>query len=342
MIDTRNVTASPAAPGSAAREHSVAFIVFPGFQIQDLGGPLAAFECASKLLDGTPYRCHVVSQSGGPVASSSGLVVLTTALESRRFDTAIITGGDVSSEPSSHPLLAAHLARLAATGRTRIASVCTGAFILAESGLLDGRCATTHWRYALLLQRRFPALRIKSDDMYIHDRGVWTSAGIAAGIDLSLALIGEDLGVDVARETARQLVFWHHRPGGQAQFASPAELEPTTARMRDVMAYLGAHLAEDLSTERLASIARLSPRQFGRAFLAETGHTPAKTVERLRVEAATPLVEAGDLPIERIAESVGFVDPERMRRAFIRITGHPPQSIRRMAHSAGAPVRSAG
>lgn len=310
--------------------HDIAFVVFPGFQIQDLGGPLAAFESAGHLSTSAPYRCHVVSQSGGPVASSSGLVVLTAPFDSQRFDTVIVTGGDVSDEPQGHPLLAAHLARLGAAGEARIASVCTGAFILAESGLLDGHRATTHWRYALLLQRRFPALRVHGDAMYIHDRGVWTSAGVAAGIDLSLALIGEDLGADVARETARQLVFCHHRPGGQSQFASPGELEPTTDRMREVMAYVAAHLPDDLSTPRLAQLADLSPRQFARAFVAETGSTPAKAVERLRVEAATPRVEAGNESIECIAADVGFVDPERMRRAFIRVTGHPPQSIRRM------------
>ena len=310
--------------------HEVAFVVFPGFQIQDLGGPLSVFESAGYLSNEEPYRCHVVSQSGGPVASSAGLVVMTEPFDGAHFDTVIVTGGDVSNEPQGHPVLAAHLARLGAMGGTRIASVCTGAFILAESGLLDGRRATTHWRYARLLQRRFPALRVDSDEMYIHDHGVWTSAGVAAGVDLSLALIGEDLGARAARETARQLVFWHRRPGGQAQFASSAELEPATDRMREVMAYVVAHLRDDLSTQRLADLARLSPRQFARAFLAETGCTPAKAVERLRVEAATPRVEAGDEPIERIAVSVGFVDPERMRRAFIRVTGHPPQGIRRM------------
>ncbi|QWT22072.1 GlxA family transcriptional regulator [Bacillus sp. NP157] len=321
--------------------HHVAFVVFPGFQIQDLGGPLSAFENASNLSDGERYCCHVVSESGGPVRSSSGLVVLTSAFDIRTFDTVIVTGGDVANEPCAHPALAGHLRRLAAHGMTRIASVCTGAFILAESGLLDGHIATTHWRYALLLQRRFPSLRVRSDEMYVNDRGIWTSAGVSAGIDLSLALIGHDLGPEVARETACQLVFWNHRPGGQSQFSSCAEIEPATVRMRDVMAYVGTHLSEDLSTERLAKIAGLSARQFGRAFLAETGNTPAKAVERLRVEAATPLVEAGHEPIERIAAGVGFVDPERMRRAFIRVTGHPPQSIRRMALNAGTPLRSA-
>lgn len=327
---------------SAVRSHDVAFVVFPGFQIQDLGGPLAVFECAGNLVDSAPYRCHVVSQSGGPVASSSGLVVLTTPFNSQRFDTVVVTGGDVSNEPSGHPVLAAHLARLAAIGKTRMASVCTGAFILAESGLLDGRRATTHWRYALLLQRRFPALRVHSDEMYINDQGVWTSAGVTAGIDLSLALISDDLGVDVARETSRQMVFSHYRPGGQAPFVSSNEREPVTDRMRGVMDYMSTHLAEDLSTGRLAGMARLSPRQFSRAFFAETGYTPAKAVERLRVEAATPLVEAGHEPIERIATSVGFIDPERMRRAFIRVTGHPPQSIRRMALHSGSVPRPVG
>lgn len=311
--------------------HRVALIVFPGFQIQDLSGPLAAFESASHVSRGPQYECRVVSQSGGPIPSSVGVEVITEPLDAFSFDTVIVTGGDVSNEPAGRPGLAASLRRLGEEEKIRIASVCTGAFILAESGLLDGRSATTHWRYALLLQRRFPSVKVRSNEIFISDRGIWTSAGVAAGIDLSLALIAEDLGPNVAKSTACQLVYWHQRPGGQAQYASSFDVEPATERMRDVVAYIDENLSEDLATKRLADVAGLSARQFGRAFLAETGLTPAKAVELRRVEIATPLIQAGSDSIEHIAERVGFIDPERMRRAFIRVTGHPPQSIRRMA-----------
>lgn len=326
MTDAANLPA-----GDREDEHRVALVVFPGFQIQDLSGPLAAFESASHISRGKRYQCHVVSQSGGRIPSSVGVEVVTEPLDAFSFDTVIVTGGDVSNEPADRPGLAASLRRLGENEKVRLASVCTGAFILAESGLLDGRSATTHWRYALLLQRRFPAVKVRSNEIFISDRGVWTSAGVAAGIDLSLALIADDLGANVAKDTACQLVYWHQRPGGQAQYASSFDVEPTSERMRDVVAYIAEHLSEDLATKHLADVAGLSARQFGRAFLAETGLTPAKAVELRRVEMATPMIQAGNDSIEHIAEKVGFVDPERMRRAFIRVTGHPPQSIRRMA-----------
>jgi transcriptional regulator GlxA family with amidase domain len=215
-------------------------------------------------------------------------------------------------------------------------SVCSGAFALAAAGLLDDRRATTHWRMAAQLQRRYPRIKVQSDHIFIHDGPVWTSAGISAGIDLALALIEEDLGVDVARAVARELVVYHRRPGGQSQFSALLELDPASSRIARALSYAREHLHEMLDVDRLAEVAHLSRRQFDRAFAAETGQTPAKAIEKLRAEAARPRVEAGDESLEGIARAVGFADPERMRRAFIRVFGQPPQSVRRSGRSGRA------
>jgi transcriptional regulator GlxA family with amidase domain len=316
-------------PGAASRD--IAFLVFKGFQILDLSGPLAAFDVAGKSGGAGAYRCHVVSLDGGGIVSSSGLEVATRRIRAVSYDTLVVVGGDVSGHPATLPLMSAQLTRAARKGTRRIASVCTGAFILAAAGLLDGRRATTHWKHAAALQRQFPQVRVEPDRIFTHDGGIWTSAGITAGIDLALALIEADLGSAVSHAVARMLVVYHRRPGGQSQFSAMTDMAPSSDRMREVLTYMREHLDEVMSTELLASVACLSPRQFGRLFLAETGETPAKAVERLRVEVARPRVERGVEPIEMIAASVGFGDPERMRRAFIRILGHPPQGIRRMA-----------
>ncbi|ALM86811.1 GlxA family transcriptional regulator [Bordetella sp. N] len=309
----------------------IAFLVYPGFQIQDLSGPLSAFDSADRMAGGGIYRCHVVSVDGGNVVSTAGVEVATRKIRQSSYDTLIVMGGEGSRDPVQLPAIAQCLARSATRGTRRIASVCTGAFILAATGLLDGRPATTHWLHALRLQRMFPQVRVDGDRIYTRDGHIWTSAGITAGIDLALAMIEDDVGADIAQQTARMLVVYYRRPGGQSQFSAMASMEPESDRIRTVLAYMREHLDETLSTERLAAVACLSPRQFGRAFLAETGETPAKAVERLRVEIARPRVAQGSEPIERIAQSVGFVDPERMRRAFVRLLGHPPQSVRRMA-----------
>ncbi|NYE28605.1 transcriptional regulator GlxA family with amidase domain [Rhodanobacter sp. K2T2] len=211
----------------------------------------------------------------------------------------------------------------------RVASVCTGAFLLAETGLLDGRRATTHWRYAAQLQSLFPRTRVEGDSIYITDGHIWTSAGIASGIDLALAMIEKDVGLEVARAVSRLLVVPFRRPGGQSQFSAMSQMEPESDRIRIALNFAREHLAEALPVDRLADAARLSLRQFGRAFRRETGETPAKAIERLRVESARLRLQDGSEPIEQIALAVGFADPERMRRAFIKLHGHPPQSIRR-------------
>ncbi len=213
----------------------------------------------------------------------------------------------------------------------RLASSCTGAFLLGHAGALSGRRATTHWRYAAELQGSFPAARVQADRIFVKDGDLWTSAGGTAGIDLALALVEEDKGPEVSRHIARGLVVYHKRPGGQAQFSTLLDLEPPSDRIRQALAFARDHLGEHLPVSRLAQAVNLSERQFGRAFRAETGTTPAKAVERLRAEAAKPLVEDGRTTLDEIALSVGFTDPEQMRQAFIRTFGQPPQALRRMS-----------
>ncbi|BBK32761.1 transcriptional regulator GlxA family with amidase domain [Stella humosa] len=300
----------------------VGFLVFPRFQLLDLSGPLATFDSPGG------YRCRVLSTAGGPVASSAGIAVLTEPPGDTQFDTFVVVGGLGTVEAAGTAAIV-EMVRLAAARSRRVASVCTGAFVLAAAGLLDGRRATTHWRHVAHLQRLHPQIRVEGDRIFTRDGAVWTSAGITSGIDLALAMVEEDLGIAASRAVARNLVVYHRRPGGQSQFSTLLEMEPESDRIRRALGFAREHLAEPLPVGRLAQAAALSPRQFGRAFLAETGETPARAIERLRAEAARTRIENTAEPIEAIAAAVGFTDPERMRRAFLRIFGQPPQGMRR-------------
>jgi len=310
----------------------IGFLVFPDFQILDLTGPLAAFEMPGRTIKPNPYELRVLSESGGSVKSSSGLAVSTEKIGAERFDTLIVAGGLGTLRAAHAPGLNAFVRRAAKSCR-RVTSVCSGTFILAAGGLLGGLRATTHWQVAALLQKRYPDIRVESDRIFVRQGSVWTSAGVTAGIDLALALIEEDLGPNAAKSAARQLVVYYRRPGWQSQFSAMLELEATSERVRQALSYARARLDKVESVEQLAKAAGLSPRQFGRLFLAETGQTPAKAVEKLRAETAKARVEQTDEPIESIARTVGFSDPERMRRVFVRTYGHPPQALRRAARS---------
>lgn len=309
----------------------IAVVIFPGFQILDAAGPIAAFEIAGRLRPGA-YEIEVLAPDGGAVKSSSGAPMAAGALAGADFDTVVVSGGDGTR---SLPELAAIVRwlRAAAPHVRRIASVCSGAYVLAEAGLLDGRRATTHWGRTDDFARRYPKVKLDADRIFIRDGHVWTSAGITAGIDLALALVEDDLGADVARRTAQQLVVHQRRPGGQSQFSALIELGGRTGRFADLMDWMRENLAQPLTVEQLADRAAMSPRNFARAFAAETGTTPAKAVERLRLEAARTRVETGREPIDRVAEAAGFGDPERMRRAFLRAFGQPPQALRRAARA---------
>jgi transcriptional regulator GlxA family with amidase domain len=312
----------------------IGFLVYPGFQILDLGGPLAAFQMAASLLEGEPYRLRIVSPEGGVIKSSSGLEVLTQAVHEGSYHTLLVMGSTRVVGVTSATSELAQIVRTVLPQTERIGSVCTGAFVLAAAGLLDGRCATTHWRYAATLQRLYPQVKVDGDRIFTRDGSIWTSAGVSAGIDLALAWIEDDLGTEISRATARYLVVYHRRPGGQSQFSTLLELDPESDRIRKALGYAREHLQEKLTVDRLAEIACLSPRQFARAFMNETGETPAKAVERLRAEAARRIIENSAEPIEAIARQAGFADPERMRRAFLRLYGQPPQGIRRLARVA--------
>ncbi len=312
---------------------SIAFVLVPGFQLLDMAGPATVFQLAATLVQpGRPaYRIELVSERGGRIASTSGVEVVTRPWRGVRAGTVMVAGGAGAMQPgAATPALCRYL-QAALAARRRVAGVCTGAFVLAQASVLNGRRATTHWRHAHALQRAHPDVAVDSDRIFVRDGNVWTSAGIAAGIDLALAMVEADLGSGVAAEVARDMVVYHRRMGGQSQFSALQDLTRQGDRMRKVLAYIGEHLTAELTIEHLAEVACLSPRQFIRAFKADTGQTPAKAVERIRTEAARALLEGSSGTIEAIARSAGFGDAERMRRAFVRVYGHPPQAIRRMA-----------
>ncbi|MET3665407.1 GlxA family transcriptional regulator [Caulobacter sp. 1776] len=307
---------------------TIGFLVYPGFQLLDATGPIAAFEIAGRLAPGA-YALHFLSLRGGLTPSSSGVAIQTTALaDCPRLDTLLVSGGDGVKVPATCAETLAFV-REAAQSSRRVASVCSGTYVLAAAGLLEGKRATTHWSRTQDFQRRFPGVKLEPDRIWIQDGAIWSSAGITAGIDLALALIGADEGEAVARRTAQQLVVYHHRPGGQSQFSALIDLRP--GRFDALLSWARQNLAETLSVEQLADRAAMSPRNFARLFAQETGVTPAKAVERLRVEAARALLDSGPLQVEDVALETGFGDSERMRRAFIRAFGQPPQALRRAA-----------
>jgi transcriptional regulator GlxA family with amidase domain len=305
----------------------VVFFVYPGFVLLDLSGPLEAFTAAEELAPGS-YRLSVVSLDGGPTKSSAGLTVETKKATIRAIDTLVAVGNFALSEQAiSAPTI--KFLRNASRAARRTTSVCMGAFLLAACGLLDGRSATTHWRYAPKLQAEYPMINVDGDRIFTKDHGVWTSAGMTAAIDMVLALIEEDLGAAVSRAVARILVVYYRRPGGQFQYSSLLELDPESDRIRKALSYAREHLCEPLTVELLADFANLSVRQFSRSFVAATGASPAKAIERLRVEAAKPAVEDGREGFEVVAKRAGFGDAERMRQSFSRVLGQTPQELRR-------------
>jgi transcriptional regulator GlxA family with amidase domain len=274
------------------------------------------------------YEVRLLSETGGSIRASIGMSVATEPFDDTDFDTLIVGGGTEPPTPGLIEFMWQALGRY-----RRVAAICTGAFILAEAGLLDGRRATTHWRQARDLQARFPKVKVEEDRIFIVDGPVWTSAGMTSGIDLALAMVEKDLSADVARAVARELVVYHRRAGGQSQFSALLELEPKSDRIQSALAYAKRNLDKPLSVGQLAEAAHLSPRQFSRAFRTETGQSPAKAVENLRVEAARLMMEQSRHPIDVIALQTGFADRDRMRRAFLRAFGQPPQVIRRNARA---------
>jgi transcriptional regulator GlxA family with amidase domain len=246
------------------------------------------------------------------------------------ISTLIVAGGEGVEAAAKLEKTLSFVRTIARRG-VRVASVCSGAYLLAEAGLLDGRRATTHWRRTRHFISTYPKVKLEPDRIFVRDGNIWSSAGITAGIDLALAMVAEDFGDEIAQKTARQLVLYHRRSGGQSQFSSLLELKAPSGRFGALLTWAREHLEAPLTVEDLAEQAGMSSRHFARAFIAETGTTPSKAIERLRIEVARQRVQSSSEAIERVAQQTGFRDPERMRRAFIRAFGQPPQSLRRAA-----------
>ena len=263
----------------------------------------------------------------GQCGQSAGLIVETEPFDHSLFDTLIVGGSTEQSFSPSEGVLA--FLRKAPEISRRVAATCVGVFTLAEAGLLEGKRVTTHWDYARELQRRYPKVKVQDDQIFVVDGSTWTSAGMAATMDLVLAMLERDVGPDIAWAVAKKTVIHHRRAGGQSQFSALLQLEPKSDRIQTALAFARRNLHTDLTVEKLAEAAHLSARQFTRAFVAETGKSPAKAIEKLRLEVAMLLLEDSRHPIETIARQTGFADRERMRRAFVRVFGQPPQAMRR-------------
>lgn len=312
----------------------VAFVLFPGFHLLDASGPISAFDLVRRF-DPRAYVIHLMAAGGGAIASSAGIAFDTRPLGDGPFDTIIVAGGEIAEDWRDGDEIVAWL-RQAAPRARRTASVSTGAFLLAEAGLLQGRRATTHWGATHLFAKRFPNIALDADRIYIRDGAIWTSGGATAGIDLTLALIEEDLGPEAARRAAQLLVVHQRRPGGQSQHSAFLEVGGVSGRFAELMGWIAEHLVEPLSVERMAAQAAMSPRHFARTFTQEIGLTPAKAVEKLRIDKARAQIEAGRQAVEDVARQCGFGDAERMRRAFLRHFGLSPQVFRQSSRmSAG-------
>jgi transcriptional regulator GlxA family with amidase domain len=305
--------------------HRVAMLVFPGFQLLDAAGPIAAFEAAER------YRLRVVAREAGSVRSSSGVALLCEGLPGTgEIDTLLISGGEGVDEALKDETLL-RFVRRAVARQVRVASVCSGSLLLGAAGVLDGRCATTHWSRSAQFERQFPQVRLDADRIFVKQGSVWTSAGISAGIDLAVAMIAEDHGQALARAVAQELVVYYRRPGGQSQFSSLLSMQDSQGRFDSLLDHVRSHLAQRNSVDELAALACMSPRHFAREFHARTGVTPAKAVERLRVEAARAALDNGAASVQRVALDCGFGDVERMRRSFMRLLGVPPSALLRPA-----------
>jgi len=305
----------------------IAFLIYRDFQLLDAAGPIAAFEIAERYRPGS-YELRVITAMAGLVASSAGASMRAASLgRASIVDTLVIAGGEGSRAASLCPKTRRYVQKCAKLAR-RTTSVCSGAYLLAAAGLLDGRRATTHWSLSNDFKRSFPMVQLDSDRIFVKAGRIWTSAGITAGIDLALALIEDDLGESVARQTAQQLVVHYRRPGGQSQFSALLGMERANGRFAGLLDHVRSNLRERHSVSSLAEYACMSSRNFSRAFLAETGVSPAKAVERLRAETARGALGGNNRAIKDVARSCGFGSAERMRRSFRRVFGVSPSTIR--------------
>lgn len=308
--------------------HTVGLFLPPDYQLLDVAGPMAVFEAASPNAGEPAYVIELLSSQGGAMRSSNGATLNTRAVDAGAFDTLLICGGigavTARFESAALNTIVSHYE----SGR-RIGSVCTGAFLLAHAGCLDSRRATTHWRYAEEFSRLYPNVEVEVDRIWVRDETVWTSAGVSAGMDLAMAMVAEDKGSAVSKGIAQELVIYYRRPGGQSQFSTLLDKGEPEGRFSRLLEWIRENLEADHSVERLADKMAMSPRNFSRAFLKETGMQPARAVQQIRLESAREWVQRGTHSLTHISQATGFGSSERMRNAFLRNYGASPSSFRR-------------
>jgi transcriptional regulator GlxA family with amidase domain len=330
----------------AGSPRRIAIVVYPDVQSLDVTGPLEVFAGAQRLIEATrrserPYEIRVLSRDGAPVRTSSGLTITPhAALPGSRagLDTLLVAGGSGHVEAAADTALIDWIASSSARAR-RTASVCTGAFLLARAGLLDGRRATTHWAEAEKLRSAYPGVEVDSEPIFVRDGSIWTSAGVTAGMDLALALVEEDLDREAAQLIARHLVLFLRRPGNQSQFSATLVSQlPGREPLREIQRSVLEDIAGVHTVEAMAARAHMSARHFARAFRAETEVTPARYVERVRLEAARRRLEEGSEPIAAVAAACGFGTAETMRRVFLRRLAVGPAEYRRRFNTRAVPA----
>lgn len=330
---------------ASPKPRDVVVLAVPDFQILDVTGPTEVFSQATRLLEEAggrtaPYRLHVVAEAEGPTRSSSGIEIVCGGLRRApaRADTFVVAGGrGTRRETQNRPLLA--WIRGAAAGARRVCSVCTGALLLAEAGLLDGRRATTHWDSCGVLASRYSRVRVEPDRIFVRDGSVYTSAGVTAGIDLALSLVAEDHGRSLALQVARQLVVFLQRPGGQSQFSAPLSAQAGDSEpLSELRSWIEDHLHGDLSVPMLARRAGMSPRNFARRFVTEVGETPARYVQTARLDAARRRLEESRHGLDRIAEECGLGSADSLRRAFVSALSTTPSDYRARFSTKGRPI----
>ncbi|MCC8402728.1 GlxA family transcriptional regulator [Paraburkholderia sp. MMS20-SJTN17] len=316
--------------------HRIGYFLTDGFQVMAIGTQ-TVFEIANVVAREQLYSVTNYSLEGGAIRASLGVSVNTLAADSgAAADTWMISGIVNPIGQTTAPEELRFVNEASARSR-RTAGLCTGGFVLAEAGLLDGRRVTTHWAFAAAMQQRWPKARVEPDRIFIVDGRIWTSAGLTAAMDLALGMVEKDHGGEFATSVARALVMHHRRSGGQSQHSEMLALAPKSERIQVALEYARVNLSKTLRVDDLAKAAHLSTRQFGRIFLSETGESPAKAIERLRLETARNMIERGRHPLETIARETGFRDGRHLREVFVRAYGIAPQSLRREARSNRTP-----
>lgn len=330
------MTSFPAIPVTAPIR--VVIVLFPRTKLLDVTGPLQVFNDAKRADGSAVYEIILTSEDGGPVETDAGVPLPSIRLAeaaARPIDTLLVSGGRSALDAAGSAALLAFLRDQSGKVR-RLGSICLGAFILAAAGMLDGCEATTHWEYTERLSTAHPATTVRPDAIFVSNGRIWTSAGVSTGIDMALAMIEEDLGRKTALDLARDLVLYLKRPGGQAQFSGELQRQSRDAagRFDALHAHMREHATGDLSVPELARIIAMSPRHFARVYTQQTGISPAKAVEAVRLDLARDLLEETDIGIQQVAVRAGFGDDERLRRAFLRRYGVAPGEYRtRFGHA---------